>query len=248
MFIWIFLFTFAVRKLIKNNRTMIKVEFTIKYYESYIPYRCRKPRYNEVTESVFANLRSVSMADVKLAFGIDWVDKFNIYLYKGKLYKEYKLHSGIIDSYGDITALDWFVNYSKIYSCYFSKVKDWSNYSYADYSKYETKEDIIKRIKKDLSKLLVIDGVLYESCGYPYYDICTFGLCRNHGGTSMYVSYTYFPKKLSKGWTYSPYKVEDAIARANEVATNRYDTNDVGKFKQSIFCHLPELEKKYSKR
>lgn len=32
---------------------MIKVEFTIKYYESYIPPRCRKPRYNEITESVF---------------------------------------------------------------------------------------------------------------------------------------------------------------------------------------------------
>ena len=54
---------------------MIKVEFTIKYYESYIPYRCRKPRYNEITESVFANLREVTMADVKLAFGIDFVDK-----------------------------------------------------------------------------------------------------------------------------------------------------------------------------
>ena len=227
---------------------MIKVEFTIKYYESYIPYRCRKPRYNEITESVFANLREVTMADVKLAFGIDWADKFNIYLYKGKLYKEYGLHSGIVNEYGDITALNWLVNYSKVYSSYFSRVKDWNDYSCDDYSKYETKEDIIKRIKKDLSKLLVIDGVLYESCGYPFYDICTFGFGGNHGGTGMCVSYTDFPKKLDKRWTFSPYKVEDAIAKANEVATNRGDTNDVGRFTQSIFCHLPELEKKYSKR
>lgn len=228
---------------------MIKVEFTIKYYESYIPYRCRKPRYNEVTESVFANLRSVSMADVKLAFSIDWADKFNIYLYKGKLYKEYKLHSGIINSYGDITALDWYVNYIKIYSSYFARPKNWNDYSCNDYSKYETKEDIIKRIKKDLSTFLVIDGVLYENCGYPFYDVCTFGLGANHGGTGMCVSYAYMPKKLRvKRWEYSPYKVEDAIAKANEVATNRLDTNDVGKFKQSIFCYLPELEKKYSVR
>ena len=228
---------------------MIKVEFTIKYYESYTPPRCRKPRYNEITESVFANLREVTMTDVKLAFGIDFVDKFNVYLYKGKLYLPYKLHSDIIDSYGDITALDWFVNYSKIYSYYFSKVKDWSNFSYTDYSKYETKEDIIKRIKKDLSALLVIDGVLYEECGYPYYDICTFGLGGNHGGTGMCVSYTYAPKKLRvKNWDYSPYKVEDAIAKANEVALNRRDTEYVGLFRQSIFCYLPELEKKYSKR
>lgn len=227
---------------------MIKVEFTINYYESYIPPRCRKPRYNEVTESVFGVLREVAMTDVKLAFGIDWADKFNIYFYKGKLYKEYKLHSGIINSYGDITALDWYVNYSKVYSSYFSRVKDWNDYSCNDYSKYETKEDIIKRIKKDLSKLLVIDGVLYESCGYPFYDICTFGFGGNHGGTGMCVSYTDFPKKLDEGWTFSPYKVEDAIAKANDVATNRGDTNDVGRFKQSIFCYLPELEKKYSKR
>ena len=227
---------------------MIKVEFTINYYESYIPPRCRKPRYNEVTESVFANLREVAMTDVKLAFGIDWADKFNIYFYKGKLYKEYKLHSGIIGSYGNISALDWYVNYSKIYSSYYAKAKDWNSYDCLDYSTYETKEDIIKRIKKDLSKLLVIDGVLYESCGYPFYDICTFGFGGNHGGTGMCVSYTYFPKKLDKGWTFSPYKVEDAIARVNEVATNRGDTNDVGRFTQSIFCYLPELEKKYSKR
>lgn len=228
---------------------MIKVEFTIKYYESYIPYRCRKPRYNEITESVFGVLREVTMADVKLAFGIDWADKFNIYLYKGKLYKEYKLHSGIIDRYGDISALDWYVNNIKNYSSYFSQVKGWNDYSCNDYSKYETKEDIIKRIKKSLSKLLVIDGVLYESCGYPFYHICTFGLGGNHGGTGMCVSYAYNPKLIRvKDREYSPYKVEDAITKANEVAANRLDTNDVGRFKQSIFCYLPELEKKYSKR
>lgn len=240
---------FAVLKTIKNNTIMIKVEFTIKYYESYIPSRCRKPRYNKITENVFANLREVTMADVKLAFGIDWADKFNIYFYKGKLYKEYKLHYSIIERYGDISALDWYVNYSKIYSSYYAKVKDWSNYDCLDYSTYETKNDIIKRIKKDLSNLLVIDGVLYESCGYPFYDVCTFGLGRNHGGTGMCVSYTYMPKNLRvKRWEYSPHKVEDAIAKANEVATNRLDTDDVGTFTQSIFCYLPELEKKYSKR
>lgn len=228
---------------------MIKVEFTIKYYESYIPPRCRKPRYNEVTESVFGVLREVAMTDVKLAFGIDWADKFNIYFYKGKLYKEYKLHSSIIERYGDIKPLDWYVNNIKKYSSYYANTKDWKNYNIYDYSTYETREDIIKRIKKDLSNLLVIDGVLYEECGYPFYDIRTFGLGSNHGGTGMCVSYTYFPKQIKiKKWEYSPYKVEDAIAKANVVAFNRGDTEYVGLFRQSIFCHLPELEKKYSKR
>ena len=228
---------------------MIKVEFTIKYYESYIPPRCRKPRYNEVTESVFGNLREVAMTDVKLAFAIDWADKFNIYFYKGKLYKEYKLHSGIIERYGDIKPLDWYVNNIKKYSSYYANAKDWKNYNCLDYSTYETREDIIKRIKKNLSGLLVIDGVLFEECGYPFYEICTFGFGGNHGGTGMCVSYTYFPKQIKiKKWEYSPYKVEDAIAKANEVATNRGDSEYVGLFRKSIFCYLPELEKKYSKR
>jgi hypothetical protein len=189
------------------------------------------------------------MTDVKLAFGIDWADKFNIYFYKGKLYKEHKLHSGIIERYGDISALDWYVNNIKKYSSYYANTKDWKNYKINDYSTYETREDIIKRIKKDLSALLVIDGVLYEECGYPFYDIYTFGLGGNHGGTGLCVSYTYFPKQIKiKEWEYSPYKVEDAIAKADEVALNRRDTEYVGLFRQSIFCYLPELEKKYSKR
>jgi len=59
----------------------------------------------------------------------------------------------------------------------------------------------------------------------------------------------YNPKLIRvKDWEYSPYKVEDAITKANEVAANRLDTNDVGKFKQYIFCYLPELEKRYSVR
>ena len=91
--------------------------------------------------------------------------------------------------------------------------------------------------------------MLYEECGYPFYDICTFGLGGNHGGTGMCVSYTYFPKQIKiKKWEYSPYKVADAIAKANEVALNRQDTEYVGLFRQSILCYLPELEKKYSKR
>ena len=91
--------------------------------------------------------------------------------------------------------------------------------------------------------------MLYKECGFPFYKICTFGLGGNHGGTGMLVSWTLAPKKLkTSNLEYSPYKVKDAIAKANEVATNRRDTNDIGKFRQNIFCHLPELEKKYSKR
>lgn len=34
----------------------MKIETTIKYYESYIPPKCRKKRFNEVFKSVWVNI------------------------------------------------------------------------------------------------------------------------------------------------------------------------------------------------
>ena len=45
----------------------MKIETTIKYYESYIPPRCRKPRYNEITEVVTHNLLETTTENVELA-------------------------------------------------------------------------------------------------------------------------------------------------------------------------------------
>ena len=228
----------------------MKVETTIKYYESYIPPRCRKPRYNEVTEVVTHNLREVTIDKVELAFTIDFADNFNIYLYNGKLYCPKVFRPNMWSNEGLSNALEELIWCHLNCSGYFAKEKNWTpNFNYDDKSQYEIKEDIIKRIKEDLGNHLVIDGVLYQRCYYPYYDICTFGLPCNHGGTGLIPSYSKNPKKYikrDKDYCFSPYEYERANKRVIEVATNRGDTNDVARgFKQSIICHIPRLANKY---
>lgn len=46
----------------------MKIKTWIKYEESYIPPRCRKPRYNECEEYVNINLSETTMSALQLAF------------------------------------------------------------------------------------------------------------------------------------------------------------------------------------
>lgn len=225
----------------------MKVETTIKYYVSYVPPRCRKPRYNEVTEVVTHNLRETTLDKVELAFSIDYADKYNIYLYNNKLYTPVKFRPNMWSDEGLTNALEELVWVHLNCSGYFSKAKNWSATPLDDYSWYETKADIIKRIKSDLGNLLVIDGVLYERCYFPYYQICTFGLGGNHGGTALMPQFAKRIKKVLKDdWCYSPYEFDRANKKVIEVATNRRDTDYVARgFKQSIACHISRLADMY---
>lgn len=226
----------------------MKVETTIKYYVSYIPPRCRKPRYNEVTEVVTHNLRETTFDKVELAFSIDYADKYDIYLYNNKLYVPVKFRPNIWSNEGLTNALEELIWVHLNCSSYYAKEKNWTpNFNYEDKSQYETKEQIIKRIKSDLGNLLVIDGVLYERCYFPYYQICTFGLGGNHGGTALMPQFAKRIKKVLKDdWCYSPYEFEKAYKKTIKVATNRRDTDYVARgFKQSITCHISRLADRY---
>lgn len=227
----------------------MKVETTIKYFVSYIPPRCRKPRYNEVTEVVTHNLREVAMDKVELAFTINYSDKYNVYLYNNKLYVPVKFRPNMWSNEGLTNALEELVWVHLNCSSYYAKIYNYGvNYrNIDDYRYYETREQIIKRIKKDLGNHLVIDGVLYERCYFPYYRVCTFGLGGNHGGTALM---PHFAKKiktaLKDDWSFSPYEFEKANKRAIKVATNRRDTDYVANgFHQSIICHISRLADRY---
>lgn len=226
----------------------MEIKTTIKHYVPYIPPRCRKPRYNEVTEIVTHNLREVSLDKVELAFTINFAEKYNVYLYNNKLYVPVKFRPNMWSNEGLTNALEELVWVHLNCSSYFAKEINWTpNFNYEDKSQYETREQIIKRIKKDLGKHLVIDGGLYERCYFPYYRVCTFGLGGNHGGTALMPD---FAKKIKSAlkddWSFSPYEFEKANKKAIMVATNRRDTEDVKRgFLQSITCHIPRLANVY---
>lgn len=223
----------------------MKIKTWIKYEESYLPPRCRKLRYRECEEYIHANLREVDSNELKLAFEDNsYEGRGKIYFYKGKLYCKVKMpHSGIVEELkrrdGVIinTPLDYLIWCHENCSTFFYFAFDREHYG-----KDTSRDAVIKRVKNSLKGNILVDGELYVQCSEPRYSIVTFGLGHNHGGTGMFCDYSYNPN-ISKDNYFSALQGEAAVAYANKVAERRGDTNDVGKFKPFIVCHMPELVK-----
>lgn len=224
----------------------MKIETTIKFYEGYIPPRCRKMRYKEVFKSVWVNIQETTFDSLKLVY-IDLWNNWEVYYYNGKFYKRSFFNFNLAYDNTITNALDDLIAWRKKGSQYYAKSKN-ANGDICNYAEYETKKDIVKRLKKEMSQYLIVDGVLYEMViGKPYYNIYTFGLGNNHGGTALFVSYSTAPKRMireSKGWAFSINDTEKAISTAIEIATKRRDTNYIDKIKKpKIDIKMPELFK-----
>jgi len=210
----------------------IKIKITIDYYEQYIPPRCRKPRFREETGDIAVSVRSVSCDEAPIAFRLsDYSHKrennTEIRFYKGKCYKR------TMRRY--IDAREWYtpVCCAEITSCL---------RPYMIYSTDRTKEYCIKAYRYEAKKHLVIDGEVWQQCGEPRYEINTFGLGHNHGGTGLFVDHNYNPNIPSRNY-FSALDGDKAVAYANEVAQRRGDTKDVGKFEKMIEVLMPECVK-----
>lgn len=183
---------------------------------------------------------------LKLAF-IDLWNNWEVYYYNGKFYKRSFFNFNLAYDNTITNALDDLIMWRKKGSQYYAKPKE-NCLCYGYYGNYETKKDIVKRLKKEMSQYLIVDGVLYEMViGKPYYIINTFGLGANHGGTALFVSYSTAPKRMireSKGWAFSINDTEKAISTAIEIATNRRDTKYIDNIKKpKIDIKIPELFK-----
>lgn len=224
----------------------MKIETTIKFYEGYIPPKCRKMRYNEVFKSVWVNIQETTFDSLKLVY-IDLWNNWEVYLYNGKFYKRTFFNFNLAYNNTITNALDDLIMWRKKGSPYYAKRKDFVN-DFSDYANYETKKNIVKRLKQEMSQYLIVDGVLYEMVvGKPYYTIMTFGLGNNHGGTALFISYSTAPKRMikeSKGWAFGINDKEKAIASAIKIAMRRGDTNFVDCIKRKkIDVKIPELFK-----
>lgn len=70
----------------------MKIKTWIKYEESYIPPRCRKPRYKECEDRVDINLPETTMSALQLAFeDSSYQGAGKIFFYKGKLWAQAKV-------------------------------------------------------------------------------------------------------------------------------------------------------------
>lgn len=225
----------------------MKIETTIKFYEAYIPPKCRKTRYNEVFKSVWVNIKETTFDSLKLAF-IDHYNEWRVYYYNGKLYKQKPFNRTLAYDENKVdNALDDLILWRKRGSKYYAKPKN-TNGDIFNYAEYETPKDIVKRLKCEMSQYLIVDGVLYETIvGKPYYTIYTFGLGGNHGGTALFVSYSTAPKRMikeSKGMAFAINDTEKAITTAIQIASDRGDTNYIEFIKKpKIDIKIPELFK-----
>lgn len=222
----------------------MKIKTWIKYEESYLPPRCRKLRYRECEEYINVNLKEVDRSELKLAFEDNsYSGKGKIYFYKGKLYCKVKMPS--ISIIEDLrregnkidTPLDYLIWRNEHCSTYFFHAWDRETYG-----KDTTKEAVVKTSQNAMKKYILVDSELYVQSAEPRYVINTFGLGHNHGGTAMFCVY-FYNQNIRKDNYFSALEGEKAVAYANKVAAGRGDTEDVGKFKPFIVCHMPELVK-----
>ncbi len=200
----------------------MKIKTKIKYYKEYIPYRCRKPRYEEVDEIVDANIKETTMDNLKLKYVYDWCEHYDLYEYNGKLYRVAEINdicSGGFDTERYSTVIEAIKWWNLNGSCYYSGT-------------HQTREEILKKVKTSHSKYLLVDGILYVREYKPLYHICTFGLGNNHGGTGwMITTSPMSAKKLNNEYKqkcyFEPEEYEESYLEAIRVAQNRGDTESV---------------------
>lgn len=205
----------------------MKIPTRIKYYESYIPYRCRKPRYKEVVEIVKVNIRELTMDKLKLKYSYDSsFGHYDLYEHNSKLYRAVEIN--------DICSGGFNENYSTVIEAF----KYWhlnGSYFYAYNLSVYTKKDIIGVIKKAYSEYLVVDGILYIKEDKPLYYIPIFGSGNSYIRTDwIFITSRVSAKKLNKiherKCYFEPEEYDEAYHEAIKVAQNCGDIDNIEKF------------------
>lgn len=208
----------------------------IRYQESYIPPRCRKTRYETKEEFIDLPIEQAREEDLITAMelGNQREDSFygnKLYLYKDTLYREVNNCRALYASpevHGFTTpyqTLQWtLMNCSTFFG----------------FKETDTREKMISKAKSHLATFLLVGDKLFSRECEPFYQVCTFGLGNNHGGTALLVSWRN-PNFECHDYCFNALEGEAAVAKANEVATARGDTNYVGRFRADIKVFLPEV-------
>lgn len=216
----------------------MKIKTWIKYEESYLPPRCRKLRYRECEEHVDIYLKEVSADKLQLAFEDNsFQGKGKIFFYNGKLWCKEARDRFCAEEHGTKSALEDLIWNNDHCSTYFR-----FSWDREERGRDTSRAGVLKAARRDMRGYILVDGELYGVTSEPRYVINTFGLGCNHGGTGMFVRYYYHPN-IRKDNYFSALDGKEAVAYANKIAAGRGDTKDVGKFKEMIVVHMPELVK-----
>lgn len=199
-----------------------------KFSESYIPPRCRKPRYRDAQGTatvqipvVLAEEAPVALSHMKGIRGLEGYYRKDYRWYNGQLYTRDRDYAGA-RYLGVVTVHMLADRIEKTFK--YKKVMD------ADYNEVHTMEaaEAVIQAEYDNYLLIVVDGrkQVWMKAGEPRYCIHTFGLGHNHGGIGTDLSIeNYFNSNLDKSCYFSALQHEEAKAEAMRTAKVRGDTD-----------------------
>lgn len=239
--------------------------FNIEFWntEKYLPTkRHKKLRERYVKNSVDVEIKEVTEQEFPIAFIVhDYqsvyenarsYDDFDgngdfkmfseeIRTYDEKLYKPVRITHGAAISLCFET-LDYIKEQIEDYAPYCKGGEDFTDASII-------KENNIAACKENIfskaAEYIIYDGKVWETCGEPMYNIITFGLGYNHGGTGFFIQYSYNSNISNKNY-FNALERDKAISYGKQVALNRGDTNSVDGMgeRDIIEVLMPEMVKR----
>lgn len=220
--------------------------FNIEFWnmEKYLPTkRCRNLKQRYVENNMNVDIKELAETDFPVAFIIhdyqsvyenaksyddfDGNGEYKMFseemrTYNGKLFKPVRISHGTAIS-TNFEPLDYIKQRIQDYAPYWKGGEDFTEKSIVKESDVEKCKDTISSRAENY---VIFDGKVWETCGEPMYNVTTFGLGHNHGGTGFFIQYDYNPNISNKNY-FNALEREKAIAYGKQVALNRGDTNSI---------------------
>ena len=202
----------------------VKLKVNYKYQESYIPPRCRKPRYKETSAAAVISFPCVVPEEAPVAFRhMDcWQEDVSIEyrLYKKQLYTRIKYSEKYCGAKG------WWP-YEAFQDFIMNSCSDHSLFSYKQGMPHDEAEcrRYLRMLYQGYLLIETEDEMqVWEKAGEPRYYINTFGLGHNHASTGYFIS-TFYNKNVRKEWYFTALQHDAVVKKTLEVAAARGDTN-----------------------
>ena len=222
------------------------MRFTVDYLatQKYLPTkRHRVLRERRVKNSVDVDILELDKSDFPIAFLIHdyrsvYPDAESYDDFDGSGY--YRMFTEQIRTYNGLLFMPVRITHGAAISLNFEPVtyvknalSDWGCYNlgggdFTDSSivRIDNSDKRIEQIMNRALDFIICDGVVWERCEEPMYNINTFGLGHNHGGTGFFISFYYNNNIPAKNY-FNALQREEAIAYGKQVALGRGDTDSV---------------------
>ena len=194
--------------------TTFDITVTYKYTEMVVPPRCRNPRPQVSTDTMTVSVPCVTREQAPVVLRVpDGNETAELRGYNGDLYEPARTaRSG-----GDYALTEEVTPGSPAFPAQVTR------------SDRAAQPKVVKDVNEFYATHLIIDGYVWVKTEEPTYEITTFGMGHNHGGTGLFVSR--FPRNEMS--THRATDLDAAIEDAVAVAVRRGDTDSVQRIRDT---------------